>query len=108
MAPGAFLGEFEHVVLLAILQLSDDAHAITIREHLAAGAERSVSRGALYATLERLTRKELLRWETDEATPSRGGMPRRRFTVTTKGVKAIRTSQRMIARLSEGLDEALG
>ncbi len=107
MAPGSFLGEFEHLVLLAILQLDDDAYAIRLRQHLTDTAERSVSRGALYATLERLKHKGLLTWDVREATASRGGMPRRRFRVTAKGLRAVRATQRVISRMSEGL-EALG
>ncbi len=91
MAPGSFLGEFEHLVLLTVLQLGDEARALDIRAHLEGRAERSVSRGALYATLERLERKDLLTWVTEDATPERGG-----------------TSQRVISRLSAGLDEAIG
>lgn len=108
MAPGTFLGEFEHLVLLAILQLGTNARALDIRKHLEGRAERTVSRGALYATLERLERKSLLTWETEDSTPARGGIPRRRFSVTSEGLAAVRTSQRVIARLSEGLDEAIG
>ncbi len=107
MAPGNFLGEFEHALLLTILQLENTAHAIRIREHLATHAERSVSRGALYATLERLVRKGFLTWSVDEAVPGRGGLARRRFEVTPPGLEAVRTSQRIINRLSDGLEEAL-
>jgi PadR family transcriptional regulator PadR len=108
MAPGSFLGEFEHLVLLAVLQLDAEARALDIRRHLETWAERSVSRGALYSTLERLEKKGLLTWKTEDATPERGGIPRRRFAVTGDGLTAVRTSQRVIARLSEGLDEATG
>ena len=108
MAPGSFLGEFEHLVLLAVLQLGDEARALDLRTHLQDLAERSVSRGALYATLERLVKKGFLTWETEEATPARGGIPRRRYLVTPEAPPRWRTSQRVIARLSEGLDEAIG
>ena len=108
MAPGAFLGEFEHLVLLAVMQLKDDARALDLRTHLEERAERAVSRGALYATLERLERKGLLSWETEESTPARGGIPRRRFRATLEGLAAVRTSQRLIAKMSEGIEEAIG
>ena len=108
MAPGTFLGEFEHLVLLGILQLEDEAYAIRLRQHLADTAERSVSRGALYATLERLKQKGLLTWDVQDATAERGGMPRRRFRITAKGLRAVRATQRVIARMSAGLEEALG
>ena len=71
------------------------------------GAERRVTRGALYATLERLERKGLLSWATEHATPERGGIPRWHFRVTREGVAALRISRQALANLSTGLDEAL-
>jgi DNA-binding PadR family transcriptional regulator len=66
-----------------------------------------VSRGALYATLDRLATKGLLGWDVEGAVPERGGIPSRRFRVTAEGVDAIRRSHRAVARLSEGLDDVL-
>ena len=102
-----FLGEFEHLVMLAVLQLGDDAHAIRIREQLEDRAGRSVARGALYGTLTRLQEKGFLDWQVEQSTPERGGIPRRRFEATAAGVDAVRTSQEAIASLSEGLERAL-
>lgn len=102
-----FLGEFEHLVMLAVLQLGEEAHAIRIREQLEERARRSVARGALYGALSRLQEKGLLSWAVEEATPERGGIPRRRFEVTSEGLAAVRASQEAIASLSEGLEQAL-
>lgn len=102
-----FLGEFEHLVLLAVLRLESDAHAIRIREQIEERADRSVSRGALYGTLARLADKGFVDWEVTDSTPERGGIPRRRFRVTRDGLEALRASQRAIASLSEGLERAL-
>ena len=94
-------------MLLAVLQLGADARAIDLRERLERRADRSVSRGALYATLDRLEKKGFLDWKTEGATPERGGIPRRVFRVTEAGLEAVRASQRAIDNLSAGLDEAL-
>lgn len=99
------LGEFEQLVLLAILQLGEDAYAAGIRREIEERAERSVSRGALYATLDRLEHKGYLRWETEDSTPARGGIPRRRFIVAAPGLEALRASLDAIRRLSRGLAE---
>lgn len=104
----ASLGDFEQLVLLATLQLGPDARAADLRARIEEAAERKVSRGALYATLDRLEAKDLLAWEVEESAPERGGLPRRRFRVTAAGVAALRRSQRAVARLSEGLDGVLG
>jgi len=103
MAP-RYLGEFEQMVLLAILQLKDEAYALSILGELDQRAGRSVSRGTLYKTLERLETKGFLQWSAEEGSPERGGHPRRRFTVTGRGVTALRESRDAFRKLWEGLD----
>jgi DNA-binding PadR family transcriptional regulator len=102
-----YLGEFEQLVLLAVLQLDKDARALDIRRELEEQANRPTSRGALYATLERLGDKGFLEWEVEDSTPERGGLPRRRFTVTRLGLQALRASRQAVANLSRGLEEML-
>jgi DNA-binding PadR family transcriptional regulator len=103
----SFLGEFEQMVLLATLQLDRHGYALGIRHQLEQRAGRSVSRGALYRTLDRLETKGLLDWSLEDETPERGGHPRRRFQVTDAGVEALRESREALFSLWEGLDELL-
>jgi len=100
-----YLGEFEQLVLLATLQLREEAHAPAIGRELHDTASRRVSRGALYATLERLENKGFLRWEIGAASSERGGHRKRRFAVTAGGVAALRASRTTLENLWEGLDE---
>ena len=102
-----YLGEFEQLVLLAVLQLGSNARALDIRRELEEQANRQTARGALYATLERLGGKGLLEWEVEETTPARGGLPRRRFIVTKPGLEALRTSRLAVSNLSRGLENIL-
>jgi PadR family transcriptional regulator PadR len=102
------LGEFEQLVLLAVLRLGADAHGIEIRRVLQDEGGRSVARGALYKTLERLADKELITWTVSDSTPERGGLPRRRFEVTGKGIEALRESKRTLVRFWAGLEKTLG
>jgi DNA-binding PadR family transcriptional regulator len=102
------LGEFEHLILLAILQLGRSAHAARVREEIEREADRKVTRGALYVTLDRLTTKQLVEWEVEESTPARGGIPRRRFRVTEPGLAALRRSHAAVRSLSRGLEQVLG
>jgi DNA-binding PadR family transcriptional regulator len=102
------LGEFEQLVLLAVLQLKADAHAAGLREHIESVARRRVTRGALYATLDRLTSKGLLAWDVEDSTPERGGIPRRRFRVTRSGLAAVRRSYGALRSLARGLESQLG
>ena len=103
MAP-RYLGEFEQMVLLAILQLKSEAYALSILGELDLRASRTVSRGTLYKTLERLETKGFLEWSAEDGTPERGGHPRRRFTVTGRGVTTLRESREALRKLWEGLD----
>jgi DNA-binding PadR family transcriptional regulator len=102
------LGEFEQLVLLATLQLRADAHARQIRLRIEESARRSVSRGALYATLDRLVAKGLLDWQVEAATSGRGGLASRRFVVTAEGLAALRRSYRAVVTLASGLERLLG
>ncbi len=103
----AFLGEFEQMVLLAILQLDDEAFALAVTQELDQRVGRRVSRGALYKTLERLEEKGLVDWEVEETTPGRGGHPRRCFRVTGTGITALKVSKDALSRLWAGLDGVL-
>ena len=103
----SFLGEFEQMVLLSVLQLEERAFAVSVLRELDDRAGRQVSRGALYKTLERLEEKGLVRWEVEDATPDRGGHPRRLFRVTGEGVMALRASREALFRLWDGLEGVL-
>jgi len=106
--PAPSLGEFEQLVLLAILQLEEKGFALAILRELDRRAGRRVSRGALYKTLERLEDKKLVEWQVEEATPGRGGHPRRRFTVTRDGVAALQRARDALFRFWKGLEQILG
>jgi DNA-binding PadR family transcriptional regulator len=108
MSDKNFLGEFEQMVLLAILQRSPASYGPTISEELERRAGRTVSRGALYSSLGRLEKKGLLRWQIESPTPERGGHPRRRFEVTHAGVKALKASRSALVSLWTGLEHVLG
>jgi PadR family transcriptional regulator PadR len=106
--PPRFLGEFEQMVLMAILQLKDRGYAVAILKELDVRAGRTVSRGTLYKTLERMEAKGLVVWEGEHGTEERGGRPRRRFHVTGRGVSALQESREAFRRLGEGLERILG
>jgi PadR family transcriptional regulator, regulatory protein PadR len=97
------LGEFEQVVLLAILRLDDNAYGISIKSEIAICTGRKPAPGALYTTLDRLEEKGLVKSRTGDPTPSRGGRSKRYFTVTPKGIQAVAAAQRSFQRLLRGL-----
>jgi PadR family transcriptional regulator len=101
------LGEFEHIVLVAILRLGEEAYAIPIREEIEARTGRSVARGALYTALERLESKRCLQSKMSAPLPERGGRSRRYFVVTPIGLAAIRVARRSLLSLWQGLEGTL-
>ena len=103
----AFLGEFELMVLLAILRLGRDAFGASIAMELEERAGRQVSRGSLYATLDRLERKQLLRWEIEGSTSGSRGNRLRRFSVTPAGIEEVANARAAFSNLWEGLDDIL-
>jgi DNA-binding PadR family transcriptional regulator len=115
---GSYIGEFEQMVLLAMLQQGEKAYAIDVRKELERCAGRSVSRGALYRTFDRLEQKEYIEWELEDgnveweledgnAVPDRGGHPMRLFRVTEAGLDALRASRSALLKLWHGLDAVL-
>lgn len=108
MAPAINLGEFEQLILLAILRLGDRAYGVTIRAEISERAERTVAPGALYTALDRLEDKGLVTSHVGEPTPQRGGRAKRFFTVTASGMKALGRAQYAFQRLLEGLDVLRG
>lgn len=107
MATPKPLGEFEQLVLLAILQLDAEAHGVGIGRALEDHAGRSVSRGALYTTLDRLEAKGLVRWRIVPGGDERARLPRRLYAVTARGLAAVRHSHRALTRLARGLESIL-
>ncbi|MEQ9569225.1 MAG: helix-turn-helix transcriptional regulator [Longimicrobiales bacterium] len=108
MSPG-HIGEFEQMVLLAVLQAGDEAYAPNIRAVLREKAGRSVSRGALYRTFDRMAAKGLLEWEAEDSNPipERGGAPMRHFRTTAEGRRALRASREALLSLWDGVEPDL-
>jgi PadR family transcriptional regulator, regulatory protein PadR len=102
------LGEFELLVLLAILRQGDAPYANRVREDLEENAGRRVTRGALYRTIDRLTEKGFLVWELEPSEiPERGGHPMRCLHVTEEGLVAVRETRDVLETFFDGLDPVL-
>jgi PadR family transcriptional regulator, regulatory protein PadR len=103
MAKGGHLGEFEHVVLLALMRLGDDAYGARIRAEIELATGRSPAIGAVHATLERLERKRLVSSWMGAPTPERGGKAKRHFRIEAAGVEALKHARAALERLHAGL-----
>jgi DNA-binding PadR family transcriptional regulator len=101
------LGEFEYAVLLAVLQLKDDAYAVPLRALIEDRTGRPIARGALYTALERLEAKGCLRSTMKDPSDERGGRGRRVFAVSARGLQALRSTHLALKQLSVGLEAIL-
>ena len=104
MARREYLGEFEQIVLLAILRLGDEAYGVPIRLEIERRTGRALTVGALYRTLDRLEDKGYVSSAFSDPTPERGGRSKRYFTVKPPGLQALRASREALAAMWEGLD----
>ena len=103
MSDCGHLGEFEHIVILALLRLGKQAYGVSVRQEIEVRTGRDVSIGAVYATLGRLETKGYVTSHLGDATPARGGKSKRFFHVTAKGVAAINRTQRALHSMTDGL-----
>jgi DNA-binding PadR family transcriptional regulator len=101
---GQGLGEFEQMVLLAILHVGEDAYGVPILEEIERRTGRTLSRGAVYVTLRRLEKKGLVASWMSEPTGERGGKARWCVRVESDGLAALRESHRAMARMWDDLD----
>src|SRR5579863_4037133 len=97
------LGEFEYLLLTAAVRLGGDAYGAAIRQEIESATKRRCSIGALYTTLDRLERKGLLETWMGDATPQRGGRPKRMVRVTAKGIQAATGFYEAVTQVSRGV-----
>lgn len=101
----SFLGEFELMVLLAVIRLGEQAYGVPICTEIENNIGREVVVSSVYAALERLQSKGLLTSFQGEPTEARGGRAKRFFEITKKGLVAVRQTRQALTRLWKGLPE---
>jgi DNA-binding PadR family transcriptional regulator len=109
MADPISLGQFEQLVMTAILTLRENAYGVTIHskvEDLVRG--KSVSLGAVYATLDRLEDKGLIASWLSDPTPERGGRSKRHYRLEDFGVRALHESALTAKRICESVEQSWG
>ena len=108
MARGGYLGEFELMVMLALIRLRDEAYGVPISREIEQRSGREVALGSVYAALERLEEKGLVASRLGDPTAERGGRAKRYFRVTDTGLGEVRQTQRALVKLWSGLPELEG
>jgi PadR family transcriptional regulator, regulatory protein PadR len=97
------LGNFELMVLLAVLRVGEEAYGVPIARELEDTGGREVLLGSVYAALERLEAKSLVVSRVGDPTPERGGRAKKYFKLTAKGLREVRETQRTLVKLWRGL-----
>jgi PadR family transcriptional regulator PadR len=100
------IGEFEQLVLFAVLKLDGDAFGVRIRQEIEERTGREVSAGAIYTTLERLENRGYVTGRRDEESKGRG-RPRRYYELRPDGVSALHRSYSQIKDMARGLSSKL-
>ena len=103
MAKGAHLGEFEHLVMLALLRLKDDRYGMRVRREIQGRTERSVSIGSVYATLDRLERKGYVMASFGASSSEERGRARKYFRLTPEGAQSLLRMREEVQRMTEGV-----
>ena len=103
MARREYLGDFEHLILLAIIRQEEEGYGLTIRDEIIERTGRDVATGAVYTTLDRLERKGFVRSKVEQGTLERDNRRRRRYRITKGGLDAVNETQTAIRRMSAGL-----
>lgn len=101
--PAFALGDFEQIVLLAMLRLGPDAYGATIRREIEARTGRELAISAVYITLDRLESKGFVKSRVGDPTPQRGGRRRKHFALLPAGHRAITQVCRTFSQMVEGL-----
>ncbi len=101
------LGEFEELVLLAVLRLGERAYGLSIANEIVETAGRPAVRASVYVTLRRLEQAGLITTRRESPEEAPGGKPRRFVTVEPRGLELLRESRRSRQRMWSGLEDVL-
>jgi DNA-binding PadR family transcriptional regulator len=108
MADRSYLGEFELMILLAVIHLGEQAYGVPISRELEVHRGRDVAVGSVYAALERLEGKGLVSSVLGDPTPERGGKAKRFFRITKEGLRQVHETRRVLTRLWQTLPQPKG
>ena len=101
------LGEFEHLILLAVFRLGTDAYGVPVIREVEDRTGRTVTQAAAYLTLRRLEDKGFIKSKLGEPTAERGGRAKRFFEITRAGTEQLRDSRAALAKMWEGVSPEL-
>jgi PadR family transcriptional regulator PadR len=105
MTERGYLGEFELMLLLAIIHLGEGAYGVPICREIERHRGKEVAVGSVYAALERLEAKGLVSSTLGDPTPERGGKAKRFFQITKQGLRQVHETRRVLTRLWQAIPD---
>jgi len=100
------LGEFEHLLLVAVMRLGEDAYGVSMKQEIEERTGRPVTLGAIYPTMDRLEARGFVTSEMGESTSTRGGRSKRMFRITPAGIEAAQQAYGVFQAMWDGLEPA--
>jgi DNA-binding PadR family transcriptional regulator len=101
------LGEFEQLLLFALIELGDDADGVKVRRLIEEKTARTASPGAIYTAMERLAGRGFVSAEIGDSTPARGGRRRKLYRIEPAGAEALQRSFTTLTQMAKGLTPRL-
>ena len=98
-----YLGEFEQLILFAVVELDDDAYGGAIRDTIERRTGRVISSGAIYTALGRLAERNLVSSRVGEPVAGRAGRPRKYYSLEPAGARELSTTYSTIQSMAGGL-----
>jgi DNA-binding PadR family transcriptional regulator len=97
------IGEFEQLILFALVRLGPRAYGVTVRREIEARTGRAISPGALYTALDRLEKRGFVSSRLGEPTPERGGKRKRLYTLQPAGERALSRVYESLRQMASGI-----
>jgi PadR family transcriptional regulator, regulatory protein PadR len=104
---GDSVGEFEQLILFAVVRLDESATAVTIRQEIETRTSRTISSGALYTALDRLEARGFVQSRLGEPTAARGGKRKRHYSIEPAGARALSRSYAALQQMASGMTARL-
>jgi PadR family transcriptional regulator PadR len=102
------VGEFEQLVLMALVRLGNGAYGASIRREIRERTGRDAAIGTVYMALARLEAKKMIVSYVGNPSPERGGRRRKHYLIHSEGEKAVGRGYRAILAMADGLEARLG
>jgi DNA-binding PadR family transcriptional regulator len=108
MSKGTHFGDLELLVMLALVRLDQNAYGVSIAREIAETGKRRVALGSVYAALERLEERGLVKSTLGEATPERGGRAKRYFQITGLGLRELQATRKALISMWQNIPSLEG